>query len=1249
MDIRNNYINKYDLQKTLRFSLIPQGKTLENIEKFGVLNVDEKRAEKYKVVKKLIDSKHKAFIEKCLHHLSLGDELLIYYNLYRNKSKSDDEANEMKRYEEILRKKIAKAFTSDSDYKSLFGKDLFDEALYNLAETDEEKEAFELFCNGFTTYFSNFNTNRENMYSSEEKSTSISFRLINQNLPKFIDNIIAFEEIANSSLTGKFEALKAEFSGLGVFEVEDLFSIDYFNFVLSQSGITLYNNFIGGYTTSDGVKIQGLNEYINLYNQEHKDKQKLPLMKPLFKQILSDREHISFVADKFESDNELLKAIDFCYGEEMFLTINEIYDIFTDLKHFDLSKVYIKNGPAVTELSNGVFESWSAISDKLNEVFDNEYNGKAKKDSEKYNDIRKKHFKNIPSYSLAYLSEIMSDDNKISEYYSDEINIRIKVLNENYESAKALIKSEYQNDQHIASDEEACKIIKRLLDSTIELKNFIKPLLGSQKEAEKDNIFYGRFEPAYEMLDNITLLYNKVRNYLTQKPYSIEKIKLNFENSVFLGGWAVNNETNYSSILLMKDKKYYLGIMEQKSKSSFRNYPQPTNNENCFKKMIYLQAADPQKDVQNLMVIDGKTVKKNGRKDKETGENLILENLKNTYLPKDINEIRKNKSYSKTSENFSKESLIKFIDFYKQRVIEYFSDYDFVFKSSEEYSDFGQFTNDINQQAYQIHFKDIPESYVYSLVNEGKLYLFQIYNKDFSEHSKGTENLHTMYFKMLFDEKNLMNVVYKLNGGAEMFYRKASIKEKDIVVHHKNEPIDNKNTQNEKKQSEFSYDIIKDRRFTVDKFQLHIPITLNFKSQGQNFINDDVRRDIKSSDDVCVIGIDRGERNLIYISVVSPDGKIIEQHSLNEIINTHNNNVYKIDYHKLLDDKEVDRLEARKEWKTIENIKELKEGYLSQVVHKIVQLMIKYNAIVVMEDLNNGMKNSRIKVEKQVYQKFENMLTEKLKYCVDKQKANEDIEGGLLKAYQLVNKDFGGKQNGFIFYIPAWNTSKIDPVTGFACLFNLKRKSIDESKAFINTFDSITYNSEKDYFEFKFDYHNFGGRAMSDYRRNWTVCTYGDRIENFRNADNNSMWDSRLVNVTEEFKNLYNQYGIDYKNGDFKETMVMQKEKSFFTEFLRLFKLTVQMRNSVLKSTKPEDDYMISPVCDEKGNFYDSRNFIGVKNAELPVDADANGAYNIARKGLWAISQIKKAETEQELKKARISITNKEWLEFAQK
>lgn len=46
---------------------------------------------------------------------------------------------------------------------------------------------------------------------------------------------------------------------------------------------------------------------------------------------------------------------------------------------------------------------------------------------------------------------------------------------------------------------------------------------------------------------------------------------------------------------------------------------------------------------------------------------------------------------------------------------------------------------------------------------------------------------------MLFDERNLSNVVYKLNGEAEMFYREASINDKEKITHQANQPIENKN------------------------------------------------------------------------------------------------------------------------------------------------------------------------------------------------------------------------------------------------------------------------------------------------------------------------------------------------------------------------------------------------------------------------------------------------------------------------
>lgn len=77
------------------------------------------------------------------------------------------------------------------------------------------------------------------------------------------------------------------------------------------------------------------------------------------------------------------------------------------------------------------------------------------------------------------------------------------------------------------------------------------------------------------------------------------------------------------------------------------------------------------------------------------------------------------------------------------------------------------------------------------------------------------------------------------------------------------------------------------------------------------------------------------------------------------------------------------------------------------------------------------------------------MLIEKLNYLVDK-KADASVSGGLLNAYQLTSKFDSfqklGKQSGFLFYIPAWNTSKIDPVTGFVNLLDTRYQNVEKAK-----------------------------------------------------------------------------------------------------------------------------------------------------------------------------------------------------------
>ena len=127
-------------------------------------------------------------------------------------------------------------------------------------------------------------------------------------------------------------------------------------------------------------------------------------------------------------------------------------------------------------------------------------------------------------------------------------------------------------------------------------------------------------------------------------------------------------------------------------------------------------------------------------------------------------------------------------------------------------------------------------------------------------------------------------------------------------------------------------------------------------------------------------------------------------------------------------------------------------------------------------------------------------------------------------------------------------------------------------------------------------------------------------------------------------KALLERYGIDFNSGTLKEDILSAEESKFFKDLLCIFKMTLQMRNSVSGSTKPEDDYIISPVADKNGVFYDSRE--QNKSSSLPCDADANGAYNIARKGLWVVNNIKATEQSE---KVNTAISNKEWLALAQR
>lgn len=1176
----SNYRNLYGVQKTLRFELRPIGETLKYIEERDIITEDELKYNDSFKVKEMLDELYINISNEILTNFQIpSEDLNEYFNNFINKETLDNINKKLKTYikDTFNKEGLANRITS--------AKVLIDLKEHLISENREEDlDILEKFMK-FATYFDGFFTNRRYIFTGDAEG-SISYRLIEENLSIFTNNLLIFSEIIKSDLSTNLN---------DYIDLEEFNDILHYNNIMNQENIDKYNNYISGTTISNELKEKGINEIINLYNQQNKTKH--PLLKQLNKLILSDKESLSFRFEIIESDKEVFDLIN------AYLTEVKFNNYF--IENVDYNNIYIENqSNIISSLSKKIFDNWSEIQNKLYDYYEKNINNKTNQAS--FNDKRKKYFSNIDSYSLFELNSILDKDiykrlNDLSNQYIQNIKLNITKFNNI---------DEY-NIKNLKNQDNQVKVIKDLLDSIKEYQMFLKPFYLPNELNSKDPDFYQNFDKEYLLIKEIIPLYNKVRNYITSKPYSTQKFKFNFNTTTFLSGWDINKESDNLGVILRKinlktnDYSYYLGILHDK-KIFKTESKKNVMTKNYYEKMEYKLFPGANKQLPRIFISA-----------KEYNEKLNQE-FKDSY-----------KAKKHTKDNLDKEFLKEYIEYMQLNLKErYSNDFTFNFRKPSDYKQVDEFYRDVEDQGYNVKFTNYPEEYINKCINEGKLYLFEIYSKDFSEHSKGLPNNQTIYFKNLFSEENLKKKYVRLQGGAEVFYRRKSVEYKE--THLANIPIKNKSLNNKREYSTFTIPLIKDKRYTMDKFLFHFPITLNAVNANIKNINPRINENIDEFEHV--IGIDRGERNLIYIVITDLNGNIVKQRSLNEIISDYNN--HKVDYHKLLDNREKQLLDERQTWKKVNTIKELKEGYISQVVHVIKEYAIKYNAIIVLENLNYGFKNSRKKVEKQVYQKFETQLINKFNYIIDKKEPTT-----YLNALQLTNplKNLNdlGSQTGIIFYIPAWNTSNIDPSTGFVNLFfGLRYENETKAKEFISRIKEIRYNQK--YFEFDINYDDFNNNYKNS-KREWTLCTFGNRITNQRDSTQNNAWVSKEIDLTTEFHKLFSEYNVDFNN--LKHSVLNVNKPKFYESFIRLFKLMVQLRNSEIGTSV---DYISSPIKNSNNEFFDSRKEIDT----LPKDADANGAFNIARKGLMLIKNIKDTPAGG---KINYQITNEEYLQKLQK
>lgn len=1241
--IWDGFVNKYSLSKTLRFELQPISKTMDFIKEKGLIEQDKEREKEFTLVKRIIDSYYIEFIEDTLSKINIDSDLLKEYNEIYQKLKKDKYNSDLKKEFKLIQDKVRSGvyakISNFSDFKLLFGEKLIKDILPKWLESKNRLEDTELIFkfNKWTTYFTGFFENRKNVFTKDPIPTSIIYRIVHDNLPKFLDNIEKFNKI---KLLDNFDYSYIEKDLSIELNNKDLnyyFNLSNFNLFLNQRGIELFNLIIGGKSTDD-IKIKGLNELINLYSQNEKDIIKSKSirklkMSPLFKQILSEKQSFSDKFDTIKDNSNLIDQINLFYNEEFNPSLIKSVDIISKLDEYDLDQIYI-NKNYITNISNNIFKDWSIISSGLKMYFFKNYNLSSKKIESRLNQKYFSIFEIQEGVKLLGLDRDKYDDfsdNFICDYFKDLVSDE---LIKNIRDSKLDFDKIIYNNLNTFSDNEK-QLIKYFLDSMLNWYNSIRPLYvytkSSQEEKiqeayELDSDFYNEFQIIIDSFKKIIPIYNKTRNYLTKKPYTTKKFKLNFDNSTLLDGWDINKEKDNYSFLFKKDDQYYLGISSKGNSTVISKYIQKNNfkSNDYFEKIDYKLLPGPYKMLPKVFF---------SKKD-----------IKYFSPSEEIISIRNYASYSKNGtpqDGFDKKEFNitdchKLINFYKFSLNKHpeWKNFNFNFKPTNQYKDINEFYQDVEDQGYNLSFKNVDSEYILNLVDSGKLFLFKIYNKDFSKFSKGTQNLHTIYWNELFSKENLSSLVYKLNGKAEIFFREKSII-KNNTIHSKNQLIQNKNPIDNKNESIFKYDIVKDKRYTQDKFLFHCPITINFKSRGNGKdIHKQINNYIKNfNGDINILSIDRGERHLLYYTLIDYNGKIISQDSLNNISDGLSRS---FDYQDKLDQREKERDQSRKSWTTIENIKDLKEGYLSGVVHKIAKIAVENNAIIVLEDLNFGFKRGRLKIEKQIYQKFEKMLIDKFNFLIFKKRSKESI-GGPLNGYQLTNKfdSFSrlGKQSGILFYVPASYTSKIDPTTGFFDLIRPKYESVDKSLELINKFEYIKYNSDQDMFEFNYNYPNFNNEIKL-IRKNWSIYSNDSRLYTFRNKDKNNEWDTKEINLTKELKDLFENYSLNYKsNENLINRIILIDSKEFFEKLIFILKLILQLRNSISNS---KEDYIISCVKNKTGNFYDTRKNIDSKL--LPVNADSNGAYNIGIKGIMILNKIKND--------LKIKITKDEYVNF---
>ena len=1260
--IFKNFTHRFEISKTLKFELKPVGVTKDLLEQDGIFNEGRDWKNKYEKSKQFFDRLHREFVQEALLGVVFDDmdTYLETYRAWRRESTDEKSAEALRTKENELRKNISQAFDTlakqwitvkyghlglkESGIDFLFGEGVFrilkerygSEKDALLIDPESGEIIGTVFDNwkGFTGYFKKFHETRKNFYKDDGKVTAIATRMIDQNLRWFAENILIFENLQKKI---NFKSIEKS-SGI---PISRIFSVKHYGEYLLQEGIDTYNVAINGIVAKGDEKSSGINGIVREFLQNNKG-ERLLLLKTLSRQILGVKEMSSHGIYTDARLLETLRTFHDVAMEKIPNLLRFVEVVGTRTGELDLDKVYLSK-EAVHTIAHKLLKDPEAFPFFLYSAFKaaGDTSASYRKEGDSYS------FPDFISFSRVdgalslikdvetawkpyFYVETMAETGEKLLFKDESIweqNIRLAgyqfrrafqrtvVMSNGKTESRGFAVSSRRMGELLASpnpeiNADFMTVVKDFSDDVLLFYQMGRYFALEKNRSwvmgyEMDPLFYsdpetgymGYYEGAYE---GLVLPYERIREYLTRKPWeNVDKWKLNFGIPTFADGWDKNKEPASATIILRQKGRYFLGVMRKGNTRLFeaRNAEQMISDAKGgrYEKMEYKLLPDPAKMMPKVC--------------------FSKKGIAFFHPTPGIVDIYKNGTFKK-GDSFNSGDLKKLVDFYKKCLVSYpgWQEYDFSqVKASEEYGNgIGEFYADVARAGYKIGFSDVSASYIKEKNMEGELYLFEIYNQDYAAGTTGKRNLHTMYFEGLFPPNNTHDFLLKLNGQSEVFFRPAVA-------------VERLGTRKDAKGKE----VVAQKRYAENKILFHCPMTLN-RGRGTSGINREVNAFLAGNKNVNVIGVDRGEMNIAHYTVVNQKQEIIESGSLNEIDG--------VDYAEKIREKK----EIRDNWSSSRAMRELKLGYVTQIVRKLSDLAIQHDAVIVLEDFNMRFKQVQGGIEKGIYQQMEKALIVKLGYLVTKDEKDPNRAGHLLNAFQLASpvESFQkmGKQTGIIFYVQSGNASRVDPITGWRPNLQLRYGSAEKAKMEILKFSNIVFDKKRKRFEMTYDLRRFQERKNWPVHTVWTVCTSVERLK----------WDgapgkgdcTHYPDLTSPFRTLFEYARIDIEKEIMPQIMPLPAKgnEKFFKDFMFLWNLLCQIKNNTASGV----DFLLSPV----EPFFDSRT-PDLFGKNFPSNSDSAGSYSMARKGVLILLKLKefrdKNGTCEKLNWGDLYISNDEW------